>query len=57
MHFIHPDFISREPRRFRMGLGGPIASALSGFVAGVLVASIIFLAGIYVLTLFTAAQN
>ena len=41
------DFVSKEERVFNMHLGTTIASALSGFVAGVFAASIIFATVLY----------
>lgn len=43
------DFISKEERRFRAKLGWHIASALSGFIAGVIAASVVWFAVVYVL--------
>jgi len=40
---IKDDFISRENTRYRFKLGTVIASSLSGFIAGALVASIAWL--------------
>lgn len=40
------NFISREARRLNFRIGSHLASSLSGFIAGAIVASIIFLAGI-----------
>ena len=42
MDNISREFISEEHRTFRMHIGTTIASALAGFIAGVLSASIIF---------------
>jgi len=41
------DFTSSELRSYRFSLGTIIASALSGFIAGVAVASIIWFAVVY----------
>ncbi len=38
------DFISEEPRKFKFKIGKLLASPLSGLVAGVISASILFLA-------------
>jgi acid phosphatase family membrane protein YuiD len=48
---ITREFISKEPRRFHVRLGHRIASSLSGFTAGVIVASIIWILGIIVFRL------
>ena len=42
MNNIVRDFISEEKREYRFKIGGLIASALSGFLAGIVVASIIW---------------
>ena len=39
---IIDDFISRENRRFNFKIGGTLASALSGLIAGSILASIIW---------------
>ncbi|MEX0877593.1 MAG: hypothetical protein WDZ40_01860 [Candidatus Spechtbacterales bacterium] len=36
------DFVSKEEREYKVKLGTTIASALTGFVAGVVSASVIF---------------
>lgn len=36
------DFISNEKRDFKVRIGSTIASSLTGFVAGIIVASIIW---------------
>lgn len=38
------DFISKEPREFKFKLGKVLASPLSGFIAGAISASILWLA-------------
>jgi len=43
MEEIQDSFISHEHRRFKFKLGKILASSLSGFIAGFIVASIIFL--------------
>jgi hypothetical protein len=45
------DFISREQRSFKFKLGNLLASSLSGFIAGAVFASIIWLLAIYVFKL------
>ncbi len=47
------DFISNEPRTFRFKLGKALASSLSGFVAGVLAASVIWVAAIIIFKLLS----
>lgn len=42
------DFVSREKREFKVKIGWFIASALSGFVAGVIATSIIWFTVIYI---------
>ncbi|MDX1607699.1 MAG: hypothetical protein R3251_00610 [Candidatus Spechtbacterales bacterium] len=39
---VKDDFVSHEPREYRVKLGGSLASALAGFVAGVICTSVIF---------------
>ena len=41
------DFVSKEPRKYSFQMGKEVASALSGFIAGAIVASIIWLAAWY----------
>jgi hypothetical protein len=52
MNSISKEFVSGEKRAYRMALGRVNASALSGFIAGAIVASIIFLTGIAFSTYF-----
>jgi hypothetical protein len=47
------DFISSEPRTFRFRLGRALASSLSGFVAGVLAASIVWVVAIIIFKLLS----
>lgn len=47
------DFVSNEPRTFRFKLGRAVASSLSGFVAGVLAASIVWVAAIIIFKLLS----
>lgn len=42
MEKISEDFISKEPRIFEWKIGHVLASSLSGFIAGLIVASIVF---------------
>ena len=46
------EFVSGERRAYRIALGRVYASSLSGFIAGAAVASIVFLAGIFISTYF-----
>jgi hypothetical protein len=39
---INKEFISEERRKFKWQLGRAIASSLSGFIAGLVVAAIVF---------------
>ena len=41
------DFVSREPRDFRFMIGHAIASSLSGVIAGIVIASMFWLVGIW----------
>jgi len=53
MHkFLHRDFISQEKREFCFKIGGTLASSLTGFVAGVIFASIFWGVVFYLYTLF-----
>lgn len=47
MNEITRDFVSQEPRKFRYKVGHYLASSLSGFVVGVIVASIVWSIGIW----------
>jgi len=40
---IKDEFVSKEKKNFKLRLGRAIASSLSGFLAGLVVASILFL--------------
>lgn len=46
MKHVHKEFVGHDDREHRFSVGNVIASALSGFVAGAAVATIIFLTGI-----------
>ncbi len=48
MYGIFKEFVSQESRKFKFKIGNHIASSLSGFVAGVIFASIIWVTGIWV---------
>jgi len=43
MNEIMDEFVSKERRSFKWRLGKALASSLSGFIAGIIVASIFFL--------------
>lgn len=43
MSKLSNDFISNEPKKFEWKIGSVLASSLSGFIAGLIVASIFFL--------------
>jgi tetrahydromethanopterin S-methyltransferase subunit B len=43
MNNITRDFVSQEQREYKIKIGGILASALSGFIAGIIVASIIWM--------------
>ncbi|TSC60405.1 MAG: hypothetical protein LiPW15_283 [Parcubacteria group bacterium LiPW_15] len=45
------DFVSHEKRSFRFKLGKLLASSLSGFIAGVILASIFWFLAAYILKL------
>ncbi|MFA5172967.1 MAG: hypothetical protein WC435_00995 [Candidatus Paceibacterota bacterium] len=45
---LHRDFVSKEERRFKFVIGKTLASSLTGFVAGVVFASIFWGAVLYV---------
>ena len=45
---VGDDFISHEQRSFKFKLGNLLASSLSGFIAGVVFASMIWFLAIYV---------
>ena len=36
------DFVSNESRKYKFKMGGQLASSLSGFIAGVIVSSIVW---------------
>ncbi len=44
---VADEFVSKEERHFAFQIGKDVASALSGFLAGAIVASIIWLAAWY----------
>lgn len=50
------DFISKEERSFKFKLGKTIASSLSGFIAGTIFASGIWILAVYVLKLYISTS-
>jgi len=48
---LFKDFISEEPRQFKFKIGKTVASSLSGFIAGVIFASIFWWIFLYFLKL------
>lgn len=44
MEDLRDSFVSKENRRFKWRLGKVLASSLSGFIAGIIVTIIVFLA-------------
>jgi len=49
LHNLSRDFISEEQRQFKFKIGRTLASALSGFIAGVIFASIFWVIFLYFL--------
>jgi hypothetical protein len=47
MNPITQDFVSQEKRTFRLSIGRALASSLAGFIAGMIVASILWTVGIW----------
>jgi len=47
------DFISSEPRTFKFKIGHRLASSLSGFIAGLIVASIVWFGIFMLIKLYT----
>jgi len=43
MEKLSEDFVSHDRKKFKYRIGKVLASSLSGFIAGIIVASIIFL--------------
>jgi hypothetical protein len=52
MHKLTRDFISEEKRRYDFKLGEVMASALTGFVVGVITASIVWMLAIHYINAF-----
>ena len=44
---VSKDFVSEDPRKFHFRIGRLLASSLAGFVAGVIVASIVWAVGVW----------
>ena len=51
MYAAFRDFISHEAREFRFQLGKHVASSLSGFIAGMIVASMMWAVAVYFATI------
>jgi hypothetical protein len=47
MNPVTQDFVSQEKRTFRLRIGRILASSLTGFIAGMIVASILWIVGIW----------
>jgi len=52
MNKLAREFVSKEDRKFSMRLGSHLASPLSGFLAGAVVATIVWFAGWVIVRLF-----
>ncbi len=52
MHRLTRDFVSEERRSFPYKLGEVVASALTGFVVGVIAASMVWLLAIHYINAF-----
>jgi len=52
MSHITQEFVSKDRKNYRMAIGSLTASSLSGFIAGAIVASIIFMTGILISVYF-----
>ncbi|MCX6754290.1 MAG: hypothetical protein NTU81_00470 [Candidatus Nomurabacteria bacterium] len=52
MNNLLKEFVSNEPRNFSFKIGKDLASSLSGFVAGIIVASIVWYTSILFLSDF-----
>jgi len=46
MDKITRDFVSKEPRQYKLRIGKSVASSLTGFVVGVIGSSIVWMVGI-----------
>lgn len=53
MYDILRDFVSQELRDFRFKIGRHIASSLSGFIAGMVAASIVWFVAIWTMRLLS----
>lgn len=47
MNLISKDFISNESRKFPFKIGKALASSLAGFIAGMIVTSVLWIVGIW----------
>jgi hypothetical protein len=47
MNPVTEDFVSQEPRTFRFKIGRLLASSLAGFIAGVVITTIIWSIGVW----------
>ena len=47
MNEVSRDFVSEEPRKFHFRIGHELASSLTGFVVGAVVASLVWYVGIW----------
>jgi hypothetical protein len=57
MEHITRDFVSKEERKFSFKMGEVLASALSGFVVGVITASVIWMLAFYYINSFLLQAN
>lgn len=46
MEKLTRDFVSKEPRSYRLKIGRTVASSLTGFIVGVISASIVWMIGV-----------
>ncbi len=53
MKELYREFVSEEPRQFKFKIGHKVASSLSGFVAGVIAGSIVWIGAILLSKLFS----
>ena len=52
MNRLTRDFVSQEERQFSFKIGEALASALTGFVVGVVTASVIWMLAVYYINSF-----
>ena len=50
---ILEEFVSKEPKRFAFKIGHHLASSLSGFIAGAIFASVVWVVAIYIYRLLS----